>query len=399
MPVVASYCATFLKPEMLHIYRQIVSLQRVRAIVIAQKREETERFPFDDVTVVPKPKTHFLRRIWFKQLRDVPWQLSGGEVQTLLGVLREKDARLLHIYFGHIAVHLLPLMAAWDRPTVVSFHGADAMVGLEKPSYRDATLRMLHLAQSILVRSESLGRALIRIGCPSHKIRIHRTGIPVAEIPFRERAWPDDGAWRFVQACRLIEKKGLLTSLRAFAKFAEAHPRATFTIAGDGPLRANLEAQANSSGLGNRVIFTGFISQNELRDLFGRSHIFLHPSEQGPDGNQEGVPNSMLEAMASGLPVFATAHGGIPEAIVDGESGVLVAEGDAVGLAQKLSDTTRDPSHLAKMARAGAAVVARKFERAAQTRQLEDFYFEAMQNPPLTDAAEKEAQLFRDRLE
>ncbi len=397
--MVACYCATFLKPEMLHIYRQIASLQRVRPIVIAQKREETERFPFDDVTVLPKPKTHFLRRIWFKQLRDRPWQLSGGEVESLLRVLHEKDARLLHIYFGHIAVHLLPLMAAWDRPTVVSFHGADVMVDLEKPSYREATLQMLETARLVLVRSESLGRALLAIGCPSKKLRLHRTGIPVSEIPFRERAWPADGAWRFVQACRLIEKKGLATSLLAFAKFSEAHPRSTFTIAGDGPLRANLEAQANSSGLGDRVIFTEFISQNELRDLFSRSHIFLHPSERGADGNQEGVPNSMLEAMASGLPVFATAHGGIPEAIVDGESGVLVAEGDASGLAQRLAELTKDHSQLARMARAGADVVAREFERGAQTRQLEDYYFEAMNSPRLTEAAEEEAKLFRDRLE
>ena len=65
-PVVASYCVTFLKPEMLHIYRQIIALERFRPIVIAQKREEAERFPFDALTVVPKPPLHFLRRIWYR---------------------------------------------------------------------------------------------------------------------------------------------------------------------------------------------------------------------------------------------------------------------------------------------------------------------------------------------
>lgn len=384
---------------MLHIYRQIVSLQRVRPVVIAQKREEESRFPFEDVTIVAKPKTHFLRRIWFKQLRDSPWQVSRGEVASLLRVLAEKDARLLHIYFGHIAVHLLPLMTAFNRPTVVSFHGADVMVDLEKPAYRAATRRMLDAARLVLVRSESLGAALRELGCSSDKIRVHRTGIPIAEIPFREREWPNDGGWRFVQACRLIEKKGLLTSLTAFAAFAKSSPRSSFTIAGEGPLRAHLEAQANSLGLGDRVIFTGFISQTELRDLFYRSHIFLHPSEQGADGNQEGVPNSMLEAMASGLPVFATAHGGIPEAISDGESGWLVAEGDSDALAQRLAQVTEAPAVLSRIADAGAKVVVRKFERGAQTRQLEEFYFEAMQLSLSTDAVEKEAQRFRDRFE
>src|SRR5258708_246452 len=103
---------------MLHIYRQITGLKRFRPVVIAQKREETERFPFDDITIVPKAPTHFLRRIWYRQLRDVPWQISRGETRALLEVLETKRAALLHIYFGHIAVHLLPLMREWKRPTV-----------------------------------------------------------------------------------------------------------------------------------------------------------------------------------------------------------------------------------------------------------------------------------------
>src|SRR5436853_7606108 len=91
-PVVACYCATFLKPEMLHIYRQITSLTRVWPIVIAQKREEAERYPFDAVTVVGKPATHFLRRIWFKQIRDTPWQISRREVNTAICVLEDEGA-------------------------------------------------------------------------------------------------------------------------------------------------------------------------------------------------------------------------------------------------------------------------------------------------------------------
>src|SRR5947207_14266406 len=95
-PAVACYCATFLKPEMLHIYRQITSLTRVRPFVIAQKREEAERYPFDAVTVVGKPATHFLRRIWFKQIRDTPWQISGVEGDARIRVLRYAGGRRRH---------------------------------------------------------------------------------------------------------------------------------------------------------------------------------------------------------------------------------------------------------------------------------------------------------------
>src|SRR3954462_14164886 len=103
-PVVACYCATFLKPEMLHIYRQITSLKRVTPFVIAQKREEAERYPFDRIAIVGKPATHFARRFWFKQVRDAPWEVSPGEVESLIDVLTTTKAELLHIYFGHIAV-------------------------------------------------------------------------------------------------------------------------------------------------------------------------------------------------------------------------------------------------------------------------------------------------------
>ncbi len=377
-PVVACYCATFLKPEMLHIYRQITSLTRVVPFVIAQKREEPERFPFDNVTVIGKPALHFARRFWFKEVRAAPWRISKSEVEALIRVLDQSQAQLLHIYFGHIAVHLLPLIRAWDKPSVVSFHGADVMVDLEKPAYRAATKKMLDAVRLVLVRSESLGRALIEIGCAAEKIRTQRTGIPVNEIPFRLRPWPDDGAWRFVQACRLIEKKGLKTSLQSFAKFSKRYPQSTFTIAGEGPLRTELEERARELKIGDKVSFPGFVSQRDLRELYYGSHIFLHPSERGSDGNQEGVPNSMLEAMASGLPVFATEHGGIPEAIEHGKSGILVKEGDDEALARALLDAAANPEVLSAIAREGAETVRQKFEQTGQTRKLEDYYFEAM---------------------
>ena len=363
---------------MLHIYRQITALRRVEPFVIAQKREEAARYPFDRIAIVGKPPTHFLRRFWFKQVRETPWQISSGEVERLIGLLAKIKAELLHIYFGHIAVHLLPLIRAWEKPSVVSFHGADVMVDLDKPAYRAATQQMLEAVRLVLVRSDSLGRALINIGCPAGKIRLQRTGIPIDEIPFRPREWPANGAWKFVQACRLIEKKGLRVSLRAFAQFAARHPGSTFTIAGEGPLRNELGSVAAELGIADKVFFPGFISQTQLRELFYQSHIFLHPSEVGGDGNQEGVPNSMLEAMASGLPVFATEHGGIPEAIENGRSGILVKERDAEALARVLLERTANPEGLGAIARNGSDMVRKRFEQSGQTRQLEDYYLEAM---------------------
>ena len=380
-PFIACYCATFLKPEMLHIYRQITGLKRCAPVVIAQKRENAERYPFEAVRIVPKPPMHLLRRFWFRQLRNQPWQISNVELRTLLTVLGETRARLLHIYFGHIAVHLLPLIRAWKNPSIVSFHGADVMVDMDKRAYREATLQMLGAVTLVLVRSESLRRAVVDLGCDPQKIEIQRTGIPLEEFPFRERAVPKNGEWRFVQAGRLVEKKGLPVTLRAFSAFLKQHPNATLTIAGEGPLLPELQKFAGELGVTDRVSFTGFVSQEQLREIYYRSHIFLHPSQTGRDGNQEGIPNSMLEAMATGLPAFATEHGGIPEAIENGVSGVLVPERDDGALAQALLNAAQDPGLLSRIGPMGADAVRKNFDLQQQAHRLEEIYLRMIARP------------------
>ena len=363
---------------MLHIYRQISSLRRVRPIVITQKRENAERFSFEPVYRLSKPATHFVRRFWFRQLLKQPWQISRMELNALRGILDKTGAQVLHIYFGHIAVHLLPLIKTWPHPTVVSFHGADVLVELDKPAYRRATKEMLRSVRRIFVRSDSLRRALLGLTDDPDKIAIMRTGIPLEEFPFQPRPTPENGEWRLLQAGRFIEKKGFATSLRAFAEFAKAFPRAQFVIAGEGPLSSELRELARTLEVKDKVTFSGFVTQEQLRGLLYQSHIFLHPSQLGADGNQEGVPNSMLEAMATGLPVFATIHGGIPEAVSNGLTGVLVGEQNHTALARELIQAAQRPDRLSQLGRAGSDLVARKFNQRAQTQRLEELYLETI---------------------
>jgi colanic acid/amylovoran biosynthesis glycosyltransferase len=373
-PVVAFYCATFLKPEMLHIYRQITGLRRVQSHVIAQKLENPERFPFDEIDIVPKPATHFLRRFWFRQVCNKPWQISGGELRAITDILNRNNAQLLHIFFGHIAVHLLPLIRTWSKPSVVSFHGADVLVDMEKRAYRKATREMLGAVTRVFVRSASLKNAVIELGCDEDKIDIVRTGIPLQEFPFRERDFPENGEWHFLQASRLVQKKGIATTLHAFTNFLRQYPRATLTIAGEGPMMAELRELTRRLKIADRVVLPGFVAPEKLREIYHASHIFLHPSETGSDGNQEGIPNSMLEAMATGLPVFATEHGGIPEAIENGVSGILVPERDHEALSDALIKSVQDRQLLARLARNGAKVVAEKFDQRRQIQRLEEIY-------------------------
>ena len=378
-PRVACYCATFLKPEMLHIYRQLCAVGRFRLTVFTQKRENVGRFPFDDVVLIRRGNWRWLRRIIDKQMFGLPLLLSHGEESRLLGALRAWKCSLLHIVFGNVGIQLLPLLrdSRLGLPAIVSFHGADVLVELDRKSHRDAAREVCDRATLVLARSHSLVDALVRLGCPPEKIRLNRTGIPLAEFPYVARTDPA-GKFRLFQACRLIEKKGLPTTLRAFAHFLRTFPASTLTLAGEGPLESSLRQFAAELGVSAQVEFTGFLSQDELRRRLYEAHGFLHPSETGRDGNQEGVPNSMLEAMATGLPVFATTHGGIPEAVEHGVSGWLVPEGDHEALGRALVELAAQPDRLAAMGAAAARSVAEKFDAEAQARNLEDCYEEAI---------------------
>jgi glycosyltransferase involved in cell wall biosynthesis len=375
---------------MFHIYRQITALRRWRPVVICQKREERERFPFDEdaLEIIPKPITSGLRRLWVRQIRKRPVMIYRSEARRIAQAIQRVNGQVLHVYFGNIAVLLLPLLREAPVPIIVSFHGADAGVEAERPAYVAAIREVLGLARLVLARSEALAERIVTMGCPREKIRIHRTGIPLERFPFQARTAPADGAWRFFQACRLIPKKGLHTTLRAFARFAEKFPLASFTVAGEGPLLDELTALAAELGIAEKVRFTGFLTHKELLEQLVAAHVFLHPSETGPDGNQEGVPNSMLEAMSTGLPVVATWHGGIPEAVDDGVSGFLVNERDPEALAEALFKLADNPARYAKMCPAAAQSVAERFEQSRQIEVLDICYDEAAKASMLKEGME-----------
>lgn len=382
MPTVASYCTTFLKPEMRHIYRQVAGLQRWRTFVVCRERRNETQFPFPDVRVPPRTKSNFLKRFWLKYIRREPPLVYRGEYDGLARTLEQGGADLLHVYFGHTGVHLLPFLRRWPKPALVSFHGMDVQPRADRPGYEAQLRALLQELPLVLARSESLRERLLAFGCPPEKIRINRTGIPLEAFPYHLRTRPADGAWHFVQACRLIEKKGIDTALRAFAGFAADHPTARFTLAGEGPLETPLRQLAEELGIAARVTFTGFLDQQALCALYHQAHVFVHPSQLTADQNQEGIPNSMLEAMATGLPVLATRHGGIPEAVTHERSGLLVAERDHAGLEDAMRRLVTEPGRWETLGAAAAADVREHFEHCAQIAKLESFYDEALYLSP-----------------
>ncbi len=355
---------------MLHIHRHVTGLKAFRPLVIAQKCEG--EWPVERLEVVKRSPWRFLARGREKKTGE-PWQISSGEVRRMRGLLGECE--LLHVFFGNVAVHLLPLLRECPVPIVVSFHGSDVAGSMISPGYAEAVRELFELAAVVPCRSEQLAERVAELGCPREKLRIMRTILP--DIPFETRRTPTDGKWRIVQAARLVPKKGLVTALKAFARFAGQYPEATFTIAGEGPMDEALQREAQQLGIAERVNFTGFLSQKALSALFASCHIFLHPSETA-QGDVEGVPNAMLEAMASGLPVVATHHGGIPEVIQDGANGLLCAERDAPAVAEALRRLVAAPTLYHRLSENASSSVREMFSAEGQIAAIEEIYQQAI---------------------
>lgn len=386
MPVVAHFCSTFLKPDMQHLYRQITGLQAAEefeSIVITRSRENADAFWYwpKKVRSIEKHPLRFFRRLWFRQIRGLPAvPMSFREGRDILYELKRTRADLLHVYFGHVAVELLPVLRCCRLPVVVSFHGADAGVDVDGESGRQLR-EVFSIAAMVMARSEALLSDLAELGCAREKLRLLRTGLPLDDISAPpQRVVPEHGKWRLLQACRLIEKKGLFVTLEAFAQIADEFPQATLKLAGDGPLESALKSRARELGLEERVQFPGFLSQESLRAELADAHVFLHPSQVAADGNREGVPNALLEAMAAELPVVATRHGGIPEAVEDGVSGRLFGEGDATGIAEALRQYLLQPERMWDHGRAGRLAVEGGFSQRYQVQCLSQFYREVLQS-------------------
>jgi len=379
VPNIGIFCPTFLKPEMWHVYRQVAGPTRVKIHAFAFKRENSDRFPYPLVHLLARSKFRWARRIWQKQILHSPQLALPSECSALSKSIRANNISLLHIYFGNNGVFWLPLFRKREIPIIVSFHGADVAVGFNTPSGQRRLKEVFEAADLLLARSHSIRQSMIAAGCSSDKVRIQRTGIPGTDFEYRPRNLPDEGRFQFLQACRLIEKKGVEVTLGAYAKFLERWPNSRLVIAGDGPLRKPLEQLAQHLGIGGKVAFTGFLTKEQLVAVYYESHAFIHPSETTSAGDNEGIPNSLLEAMATGLCCIATRHGGIPEAIEHLKNGVLVEERDLEGVYHWMNRLADEWSLATELGQHAAETIGREFNSKTQIEKLESVYLDMIE--------------------
>jgi colanic acid/amylovoran biosynthesis glycosyltransferase len=256
---------------------------------------------------------------------------------------------------------LLRDIGAIDGQLITAFHGVDISQNIRllgEDAYND-----LFLAGNLFLPAcDHWKRRLTELGCDPSQIIVHRMGIDIEKFAFTPRLGFQQGTIQLVTVARLTEKKGLEYSIQAVAKALTHYSDIRYTIIGSGPLKSKLEALIQELGLSGIVTLSGPKTREEIIETLSQSHIFLHPSVTASDGDQEASPVSIQEAMAMGLPVLSTFHGGIPELVENGISGFLVPERDAEALAEKLIYLIDHPEKWFDFSRTGRARIEQQHE-------------------------------------
>lgn len=371
LPSITTYVSTFLNKEMLHVYRQVCGLQHYNNIIIARTIKNRGLFPYNNLIVLKKHPFRAFHRLHYKILhKRVP--LGNYEIKQIRQCVQQTKAKLIHIYIGTEAARLIKYIKSETIPIIVSFHGADLSNSLSEWEFN----QLLRHTSLFLARSDSLKQALIKRGCPEDRIRLNPTGVPVSEQYPKRNIDTFTPPFKFLQACRFNKKKGLDVTICAIEKLTHSGLNVHLDLAGSGNQTDILKQLVDDLGIQDKVNFLGFLDNQDLLKILPRYHLFIHPSRTTSEGDREGIPNSILEAMAAGLPVVTTRHSGIPEAITDGIEGVLIEKSDCDDLVEAIKRAMNSNEHYQNMSRNAWKKVKDNYSEQNNTKVLEAIYSE-----------------------
>ncbi|MET0256231.1 MAG: glycosyltransferase [Luteibacter sp.] len=258
-----------------------------------------------------------------------------------------------------------------EGPLYTVFHGFDLsrhdVLARHDEDYR----RLFAQGERMLPISTLWSRKLKALGCMPEKIQVHRMGVDLDSfrfLPPQGTAVTDARPLRVVSVARLVEKKGVVYLCQAVADLAARGIPVELEVIGDGPLQHELEAFVAARDMRAHIHIRGRRDKSYVQAALRGADVFALPSVTAADGDQEGIPVSLMEAMASGTPCLSTVHSGIPELIEDGRTGWLVPERDADALADKLERIQRGDYDLPAIARQARETVESRFNQ----RRLHD---------------------------
>jgi colanic acid/amylovoran biosynthesis glycosyltransferase len=280
---------------------------------------------------------------------------------------------IVHCHYGFIGNDYRFVKYMWKCPLIVSFHGVDCSryVCLNGVNFYEYLFKE---ADGITVTGRFMRDRLVAMGCPVDKIYILSYGINVNDYSYKIKFWNRNETLKLLSVARLVEKKGLKYSMEAVAKIKKLVPNLSYQIIGEGPLRPFLQEIIRNFELENIVELKGAVENSLVREAMSEAHIFILPSVTAITGDQEGVPVSLMEASSCGLPVLSTYHSGIPEVILDAQSGFLVPERDVDALVERLTFFIDHPEIWGKMGWTGRQHIEKNYNIFIQNDKLVGIY-------------------------
>jgi len=278
----------------------------------------------------------------------------GNRKRELAAFLREQRVEVVLAQFGTQALAVAPLAHEMGLPVFSYFRGTDASKSLQSGELVDAYRRCVPGLDGIFSVSQFLLDNLGKHGIHNQNAHVIPSGVDIRVFrPGQKRP----------QSClavgRMVEKKAPLVTIRAFARATRALPEARLTLAGAGPQLEPARALVRELGLQDRISLPGALSHDDVRRHLAEIEVFLQHSVTAADGNTEGLPIAIQEAMASGCIVISTRHAGIPEAVEDGVTGYLVDEHDEDGYADRIETVLSSGDRQELTANAREVAVAR----------------------------------------
>ncbi|WP_417566827.1 glycosyltransferase [Marinobacter sp.] len=260
-------------------------------------------------------------------------------------VSNEIDAVLAE--YGPTAVSVMEACKEAGVPLIAQFHGYDAYRESLLAEFDSEYRQLFRSAAAVVGVSIHMCEQLANLGAPADKLFHNACG---AEVPLEA---PETSAKEqvptFLMVGRLVEKKAPFVSILAFAELVKTVPDARLEVIGDGPLKSPCVQLAKALSVDNRITFSGAKPHDYVLKAMARVSGFVQHSVRAPDGDMEGTPVGVLEAMGMGLPVVATRHGGICDIIDEGETGLLVDEYDASAMVAALVQVATKPDFALQM--------------------------------------------------
>jgi len=235
-------------------------------------------------------------------------------------------------------------------PLIIHFHGADAYYKRNIDEYAELYKKAFAYASAIIAVSKDMVSKLISLGAPADKIFNASCGVDIITFPQLDIS---NSKKDFLFVGRFVEKKSPQSLVKAFKLVVDKFPDAKLWMVGGGPLFEETKELIIDLGLGNNITLTGVLKTAQIKELMKQMRCFVQHSVTAANGDSEGTPVTVLEAASSGLPVVATGHTGIKDAVIDGVTGFLVDEFDINGMAEKMIVLAQSPQLAVQLGKAG----------------------------------------------